>query len=197
MDRDAQGGPPWGFLLTIGAILAAAAAILVVPGLVSPKAPPRPSHAPVEDAHILTTGQGSYSISYADGAIVVSERNPVPDELGRAIVPDEMRPTASGEPLNGSGVWVLACPGPPDGDPFRILFGTLYPNLDATYKGPPAAYTFAADGLWLVVLEPGHIDPGAQIRIESKGGASGVEGRTFDLALTEGKVQPSGCFVDG
>jgi hypothetical protein len=196
-DRGTGEGRPWGFILTIGAVLAAAVAILVVPGLLSPKAPPPASHAPAQESHILTTSQGTYSIGYVDGAIVVVERNPVPDELGRAVVPDSMLPTASGEPLNGSGVWVLACPGAPGGDPFRVLFGTLYPNTDATYTGPPAAYTFAADGLWLVVLQPGHLDPGAGIRIESSGGASGVDAISFDLALRDGTAQPSGCFVDG
>jgi hypothetical protein len=187
-------GPPWAFLATIAGVVVLAAAVLVVPGLLAPGPSAGPSAASSPDAHVLATDQGVFTIAYVDGAIIVSRVGQATVELGRGVVPDVMRPRSSGGTLSGGGVWVLACP-PTADERIRVLFGAQYPIDGFRYVGPAAATAFAPDGLWLVVLEPGQLDPAAQIRIETRGGSSSVDATGFDEALADGVVQPSGCRV--
>jgi hypothetical protein len=117
-------------------------------------------------------------------------------ELGRAAVPVEAQPASSGDPILGSIVSTMTCPRATGGEPLRFLFGSIFPSENAQYTGPRAAGAFAADGLFLWVLAPGHLDPGAQIRIETSGGSVGVDASTFESTLDSGKSQASGCRVE-
>ena len=108
-----------------------------------------------------------------------------------------MHPAASGAPLAGGGVWILSCPDDGTTGPVRIMFGSTYPILDARYTGPPAAFAFAPDGLWLVALEPGQVNPAATLNIVARGGGGGIDASEFEVALSSGTKQPSGCSVEG
>jgi hypothetical protein len=194
--RDSS-GRPWGFFGLVGAIVVAALALLVAPSLLVPGPTPRPSVAPSFDQHLVEGPDGIFTIAYADGAIIVSGVNAGPmTELGRAAVPVEAQPAASGDPILGSIVATMTCPRPTGGEPIRFLFGSIFPSENAQYTGPRAAGAFAADGLFLWVLAPGHLDPGAQIRIETSGGSVGVDASTFDTTLNSGESQASGCRVE-
>ena len=193
-------GPPWGYLLSIGALAAVAVALLVVPGMLVPQPTTRPEPSATSDPHVLGTGQGTFAIAYEGGALVVRRLTPIAEVLGRAIVPDEMHPAASGAPLRGSGIWVLFCPSGAGGagsEPLRAMFGSTWPSTNGRYVGPPAAFAIADDGLWLVVLEPVRLDPNARLDVEAGGGGGGVDVRAIEAAPTDGRVQASGCAVSG
>jgi hypothetical protein len=175
----------------------AALALLVGPSLIAPGPTPRPSAAPSFDQHTVEGPDGTFTIAYVDGAIVVSSVNGgTTAELGRALVPVEAQPASSGDPILGSIVATMTCPRTTGGEPLRFLFGSIFPSDNAQYTGPRAAGAFAADGLFLWVLAPGHLDPGAQIRIETSGGSVGVDAANFDSTLNSGESQASGCRLE-
>lgn len=193
-----SGERPWGFLGLLGVILAAALALLVGPGLLAPGPSPQPSVAPSTDPHVVTSPLGTFGIAFDYGtqAYVLSRTvGSTTTELARQPLPADQPPAQSGEPLFGVSEWTAACPGLTGGEPTRILFGSMFPADNPEYRGPPAAWTIAPDGLFIVVLEPGHVDPGAQIRMGTSSGSIGVDGRAFDYALNSGSSQSSGCFV--
>ena len=146
--------------------------------------------------HMVAAPQGTFTIAYDQGAVVISRIDGTTSSvLGRQPVPDVYQPLESGAPLGGSNVWTMTCPTATGGEPLRIIFGSMFPADNGEYVGPPAAGTFASDGLYLYVLAPGHIDPGALIQVETSGGGIGVDASTFDLTLNSGASQASGCRV--
>ncbi|MBI3751194.1 MAG: hypothetical protein HY263_06005 [Chloroflexi bacterium] len=190
---------PWGFLGLIGLVLALAVALLVGPGLLAPGPSAQPSVAPSSDPHVVVTGTlGTFAIAfdYAGQAFVVSRTvGSSTIELVRQPLPADQPQLPSGAPIFGVSEWSAACPGLTGGEPIRILFGSMYPPNDPVYRGPAAAWTIAEDGLFVIVLEPGHVDPGAEIRLGTASGSIGVDARAFDYALNSGASQSSGCFV--
>lgn len=190
---------PWGFVGLLGVILVAALALLVGPGLLTPGPSPEPSVAPSGDPHVVASSLGTFAIEYdyAAQAFVISQIVDATSttELARQRLPPDQIPAQSGEPLFGTFEWAAACPGLTGGDPVRIVFGSMYPVGNTQYRGPAATWTIAPDGLFLVVLEPGRLDPGAELRMSTSSGSIGVQGAAFDYALNSGAGQSSGCFV--
>ena len=190
---------PWGFVGLLGVIVVAAVALLVGPGMLAPGPSPQPSVAPSSDPHVVPSSIGTFAIAYdyAAQAFVISRIVDATSttELARQSLPQDQFPPQSGEPLFGVYEWAATCPGLTGGEPIRILFGSMYPAGNAQYRGPAAAWTIAPDGLFIVVLEPGHLDPGAQIRLGTAAGSIGVDAGAFDYALNSGASQSSGCFV--
>ena len=187
---------PLGYISVLAVVVVAAAVILVGPNLLTPAPSAGPTAVPSQDAHIVTTGQGSFEISvdYAGQAFVVS-RADGGAELGRGVLPSDGPQLATEQPLNGAWAWALACPGPTGVQPIRIVFGALYPPDNPQYIGPAATWSIADDGLFMVVLNQGFFDPSAQIRMSTKGASIGVDVGSFATALDAGTPEPSGCRV--
>ena len=190
---------PWGFIGLVGLILAAAIALLVGPGLLAPGPSPQPSVAPSGgDPHVVASSLGTFAIAFDYGTqqyVVSRTTDSTTTELARQATSADQPPLPSGAPIFGVSEWSAACPGLTGGEPLRILFGSMFPADNPTYRGPPAAWTIAPDGLFIVILDPGHLDPGAQIRIGTSAGDVGMDVRAFDFALNSGAGQSSGCFV--
>lgn len=190
---------PWGFLALLGAVLLVAVGLLVGPGLLAPGPSPEPSVAPSSDPHVVATSAGTFAIvyDYATQAFVINRTvdSAATSQLARQPLPPDQFPAQSGEPLFGVFEWAATCPGITGGDPIRILFGSMYPAGNPQYRGPAADWAIAPDGLFIVVLQPGRLDPGAEIRMSTSSGSIGVEASAFDYALNSGASQSSGCFV--
>jgi hypothetical protein len=170
----------------------------VLPGLLFPQPTPSPAPSPsrIGDQHEVTTDQGTFRFGLEGGAIVIERVDPSPLELGRTDLPGFAQPEPSASALAGNGTWALACPGTEGADPIRIVFGYMDDVSGTRYDGPPAAGSFAEDGLWMFVLDPGPIDPSALISVTSRGGGGGVRGDNFDRIVADAEnPQPSGCFV--
>jgi hypothetical protein len=192
---------PWGFLGLIGMIALVAAALLVGPSLLAPRATPPPSVAPSVDPHVVAAAQGTFEIAYDPTSALVIRRldGSSPTELGREPLSPDQGPATVGGPFYNTGEWTLACPGAAGSEAIRMIFGTLFaPSVigGGQYLGPPASWSMAPDGMFLVVLDPGPVEPGAQLRVTTRGGMVSVDASAFDQALAEGTLQPSGCFVE-
>lgn len=189
---------PWGFIGLIAAIVVAAAALLLGPGLLTPGPSPQPSVAPSVDPHAVTSSLGTFGITFDYGpqAFVISRTvDSTTTELARQALPADQPRFPPGVPPYGVFEWSAACPGLTGGEPIRILFGSIFPADNPQYRGPTAAWTFAPDGLFIVVLDPGPLDPGAQIRLATSSGSIGVDAGAFEYDLNSGTHQASGCFV--
>jgi hypothetical protein len=188
----------WGYLGVIGAVLVAAAVILVGPNLLTPAATPGPTVAPSFDAHVLATSVGTYAISldYQAEAFIVSRADGGSAELGRGVIAPDQPQLQSGAPLNGAYAWTLSCPSATANQAVRFVFGALAPADDPQYVGPAASWTVASDGLFLIVLNPGFVDPGAEIRLATRSTSIGVDVSSFAGASTSGTPEPSGCRLE-
>jgi hypothetical protein len=185
--NDRERDVPWGYLAVVGLAVAAAIGLLVVPGMLSPTATPRPSPTQpvIGTGPEVTTGQGTFRIGQDGNEIVIERLEPSPGELARVTAP---RPGTS-------GVGSLACPGDGGVDPIRIVLGVEPDPSSPRYEGPPALGTVTEDGLWMVVLEPGPIEPTATMMLTTgRGNSGGFRGDPFERLLAgEGDAQPSGC----
>jgi len=197
--RDSGSERSWGFPAIVLAVLVAAGAILLGPNLFSPPpaaASPTPAASP--DPHIVASALGTFevSIDYADEAFVVSRTDSgSPVEIGRAVVDPGGPQLETGRPTNGAFGFSMACPGATGSQPIRIVFGALFPATGVQYLGPAASWSIAGDGLFLIVLNPGFVDPSAEIRMSTRSASIGVDVSSFDYDLNSGAVQPSGCHV--
>jgi hypothetical protein len=202
VDADHPRDRPWGYLATIGAIAIVGVLLLVVPGMLVPKAPvstptPRPSPTP-EDPHVVVTEAGTIVFGFETGEIVIRRTvDGVETELARVPVPEAQHPVASGDPLHGAGAYAMVCAADGASGPERFLFGYVEPGTGITYRGPTALGQGAPDGLFLFALPPGDIDPEARFEVGSDAASLGLGARSFERALTEGDEQPSGCRVRG
>lgn len=196
--RDSGGSRSWAHAGLIAVVLAAAGAILLVPNLLAPAAPASPTPGASLDPHEVRSVLGTYVVSL-DGqamAFVVSRADGgTTTEIGRAVLPADAPPLQSGQPFNGTWGFTMACPGATGSEPIRILFGALSEPAGAQYLGPPATWTIASDGLYLIVLDPGFVDVGAQVRLSTRSGSIGADVRAFDYDLDSGQSQASGCHV--
>jgi hypothetical protein len=91
--------------------------------------------------------------------------------------------------------WSAQTASDPGGD--RFLLGHIEFGSGMTYHGPGVLGQGAPDGIFLFALPRGDLDPAAQFEVNSSGGGVGVGANYFELALTEGEEQPSGCRVFG
>jgi hypothetical protein len=200
MDGDSKStDPPWGFILALGGLVIVAIALLLLPGLLSPKPAPTPAPSPtLLDPHVVVTPNGTLVFAFEDGAIVVRRTvDAVTTELGRAALPGPMLPAATDAPVNGSASFLMVCPAPGGGAQDRFVFGHL-DGSPITYTGPTADGQGAPDGFFLFALRPGEISDALQIRIEVVGhGMVGAPGSEFRFAASDGVLQPSGCRVSG
>jgi hypothetical protein len=198
MAGDAPRERPWGFVLTIGAIAVVGILLLVVPGMLAPTPETTPRPSPTPDPHVVVTDAGTIVFGFEDGSIVVRRTtDAVTTELGRIPVAPEWRPVTSGGPLNGAAVYAMVCPAASDPAGDRFLLGYIGFGSGMTYRGPGALGQGAPDGLYLFALPRGDLDPAALLEVSSSGGGVGVGANYFELALTEGEEQPSGCRVYG
>jgi hypothetical protein len=196
--RDSGRDRSWGFPVVIVVVLVAAGAILLGPNLLAPAVPASPTPGASLDPHEVSSVVGTFAVSldYQAGAFVVSRADSgSPTEIGRAVLPSDAPPLESGRPFNGSWGFTMVCPGATGSQPIRILFGALFPPEGAQYLGPPAAWSIAGDGLYIVVLNGGFVDPNAEVRLSTRGGSIGVDMRAFDYDLDSGESQASGCHV--
>lgn len=183
----------------IGAIAVVGILLLVVPGLLAPRpAEPTPRPSPTPDPHVVVTDAGTFVIDYEDGSVVVRRTvGDVTSELGRVSVPEAQQPAESGGSLRGAAGYAMVCPtGRADG-PEKFMFGHIEFGTGLTYKGPLAAGQGAPDGLFLFAIRPGPITGAARIVVSSDVGSVGTEAALYELALTQGEEQPSGCWVFG
>ncbi len=210
MDDSTSSGPPWGYIVTLGALVIVAIVLLVVPGMLAPKPAPTagpsptagPTSAPL-DPHVVLTPGGTLVFGLEDGSIVIRRTvGAATTELGRAALPAAMLPTATDAPINGSASYVMVCPSSNGQGQDRFVFGHLDLGQGITYAGPPADGQGAPDGLFLFALRPGDISDSQQIRIQSSSGRVGVPGNevgipgaAFGPAASEGVLQPSGCRI--
>lgn len=198
MDGDAPGDRPWGFVLTIGAVVVVGVLLLVVPGMLAPVPETTPRPSPTPDPHVVVTEAGTIVFGFEDGSIVVRRTtDSVTTELARMPVPIEQQPAKSGDPLNGAALYAMVCPTASDPGGDRFLLGIMPVGKGIAYRGPAALGEVAPDSLFLFALPPGDIDPAAQFEVSSSGGSVGVGAQVFQLALTQGEEQPSGCRVFG
>jgi hypothetical protein len=194
---DSSGDRPWGYFLILGGLALVAIGLLVIPGILSPTpgSQPRPTRTP--DPHLVVTEGGTIEFGLERNAIVIRRTTAgVTTELGRTVLPDEMMPFASGDPLNGSAGFAMVCPSTTGSGSDRFVFGHI-DGTGITYRGPKADGQGAPDGLFLFALRPGEVGDSVLATVESSSGSVGVSGRSFGLATSEGKLQPSGCHVEG
>jgi hypothetical protein len=189
--------PPWGFILTVGAVAVVGILVLVVPGMLSPNSPsttPRPT--PTPDPHAVVTPAGAIAFGFEDGAIVIRRTTDgVTSELGRVPLAAAEQPIESGAPLSGASVYAMICSSTSAAGPERFLFGHIDFGRGISYSGPAAVGQGAPDGLFLFALPPGNIDPAARLVVTSDAGRFSVGAQYFELAAAEGTEQPSGCRI--
>jgi hypothetical protein len=187
----------WGYVGIVGLVLVAAAALLVGPNLLKPAATPPPSAAPSLEAHVLATAFGTFGIAidYQAQAFVVSRLDSGPVALGGAVVSLDAPPLQTDAPLSGAWAWTMTCPGATAGEPIRMVFGALAPAANPQYLGPPASWSVASDGLFLIVLNAGAVDPGAEVRLSTRSASIGIDMSSFDSTTASGTPEPSGCRV--
>ena len=190
---------PWAFWGVLSLLVVVAVGLLVVPGLLAPQptpAPPRPTATPTIDRHVITTAQGTFRFGIDGSDIVINEVTPTARELGRIPVLAGFDPSASVQTISGGGSWILACPDAAPGDALRIWFGLETDLTDARYSGPAAVSSFAEDGTWMVILDPGELDPGALLDMTTKNGESRNPATLFASVLADPTTaQPSGCHL--
>lgn len=200
-DRGSDGSGWSGWLLP-GAILLIAAVLLIY--TLMPRAEPTPSPsiatpaASPGDEHEVVTDEGVVSFRFDGKAIIVRlQTDAGTTELTHTDLPFIATAPPSGTPApTGTSIYAMVCG--PVGTPEarRYVFGFLDEATKVEYSGPQAVGHTASDGLFLYALVPGV--PSGAIMVQVKNGpGGGYPGDVFDQAASEGKKQPSGCYVVG
>jgi hypothetical protein len=178
---------------SVGVIAALVVAAALVTWTVLPQggASARPSLAP-PDPHVVAVDGAIWRVDLVGRTLEIHRSI---DDPSAAAAAELLASWDLGEFVNGGAASLLRCPRP-DGAWQWAVFGHQADLHPLTYSGPPAAWSWAPDGVWLVVLDTTKFDPAARVAMKEAAdrvvsGVGGFVPQPSDIA------QPSGCFISG
>jgi hypothetical protein len=172
------------------------AALVVAAGLVTwtvlPRtegaASARPSEPP--DAHLVIVGDQTWRIGLAGRTLEVHR------SAGTGSAEELLASWDLGEFVNGGATASLRCPRVDGGWQWAVFGHRGDDPHPLTYSGPAASWTWAPDGVWLVVLDMTTFNPADRVEMKDSG-ARAVAGMTKFAEYPSDIRQPSGCFISG